>query len=530
MYGTGIGDLTVLPTTGSPSPENPPATAKLTATAKIGGVTAPVSFAGLTPDAIGLAQFDIQVPQDLPAGSTLPLIINFSAATSTPVNLAVQSGKASANLIVKFSPNPVPRRLTEVGPTTYKIQETNGVGVTLTKLLTVGADQTNEIKTWFGTNHIPPMEAQVAAASEYPVGILVCPPYVYSWQLTGDDDSGHTGLSWTAVLQLAALSPEPGIGTMVYGLDPAARGLAVDSLTNIYWAENNSIKRISPSGTIMIIAGNGTPGFSGDGGPATSAQLYTPLGVAVDTSGVLYIADYYNGRIRRVDSNGTISTFAGNGINIDAGDGGLATSASFAQLENVATDADGNVYVITALTVRKIDKNGIVTTVAGDSSCLGGGFRGDGGPAPAACLYVPDGVAFKPDGIYIADGLNLRVRRVDANDNITTFAGNGQRGFSGDGGSAIQAAIDWPSGIAADESGNVFISSCSEQRIRVVSSSGVISTVVGTGIAGFGGDNAAPSDAQLNCPVNLALGPDGALYVLDSSNQRIRRIVLSSSP
>jgi len=337
--------------------------------------------------------------------------------------------------------------------------------------------------------------------------------------------------TWVLItIQSSLPASSPSIVTAVSGLSPIARGLAVDPGGNVYYAETNSIKKASQSGAVSVFAGTGTAGFSGDGGPATSAQLNSPQGVAVDQSGNVYIADYSNGRIRRVDVNGTITTFAGNGQYADSGDGGPATNASFREIQTVGVDPGGSVYVVTALTVRRIGQNGLISTVAGESSCLGGGFSGDGGPATSACLYTPDGVAFDGNGnMYIADYGNYRIREVGQNGTITTVAGNGSHGFSGDGGSALQAAIDLPTGIAVGPTGNLLFSSCSTERIRQVSSNGIIATVVGTGVAGFSGDSGPPNAAQLNCPANLALGSDGTLYVLDTGNLRIRRITLPAS-
>jgi sugar lactone lactonase YvrE len=247
----------------------------------------------------------------------------------------------------------------------------------------------------------------------------------------------------------------------------------------------------------------------------------------VDQAGNIYIADYSNARIRKVDIHGTITTFAGNGQYADSGDGGPATSAAFRELKNVSVDSQGNVFVVTALTVRRIDTNGNITTIAGDPSCTGGGFRGDGGPAPQACLYAPSGVAGSASLLYIADELNYRIREVDKNGTISTFAGNGSNGFTASGGPASQVAIGLATGIATDATGNVFFSDCLNQQISMISLGTLtMIPVAGTGVAGFSGDNGAPNQAQLSCPTNLAIGPDGALYVLDSSNLRIRRIVL----
>jgi len=526
VYGTGIGDLTVLPATDAPSPTGPPATAKVTPTATIGGVNAPVAFAGLTPGGIGLAQFNIQVPTGLPSGSSLPLVINFNGAVSQPVNLAIGSGSgtttATANVQYTFTPSTVSQSPDGKWYYSTILQETSGVGVTFTKMVSNGIDYTSSITSWFGATRLP---AKGQLQGNFTATCDCNPPWDANWNLTGNDDNGHTGLSWSGVVHFVA-PVASGIGTVISGLSAFAQGLAVDSARNVYYGDNNSIKRVSTSGTVTVIAGNATAGFSGDGGPATSAQLHSPLGVAVDQAGNIYIADYSNARIRKVDIHGTITTFAGNGQYADSGDGGPATSAAFRELKNVSVDSQGNVYVVTALTVRRIDTTGIITTVAGDPSCIGG-FRGDGGPGPQACLYAPNGVAGSASLLYIADELNYRIRKVDHNGTISTFAGNGSGGFTASGGPALQVAIGLPTGIAMDASGNVFFSDCLNQQISMISSStAMMTTVAGTGVKGFSGDNGAPNQAQMSCPMNLAFGPDGALYVLDSSNLRIRRIVL----
>jgi len=314
-------------------------------------------------------------------------------------------------------------------------------------------------------------------------------------------------------------------------------GVATDLLGNVYITDqyNNRIRKVNGSGIITTIAGTGTAGFSGDGGPALQAQLKTPTGVFVDVSGNLIIADVGNQRIRRIDTNGTITTVAGNGNPGYSGDGGLATSASFFNCVRAITDAAGNIYIADQSNhrVRKVTAStGIVTTIAGNGDGAGsnGTFSGDNGPATSAGLNNPTSLALDSGGnLYICDQFNMRVRKVDTNGIITTVAGTGVDGYSGDGGPAINANLNYPGGMTADSSGNVFFSDDNNFRVRVIAPSGIINTVAGDGILGFSGDGGPATSAMLNGEFGLAIDPSGNLLIADSVNNRIRKVAAASS-
>jgi RHS repeat-associated protein len=302
-------------------------------------------------------------------------------------------------------------------------------------------------------------------------------------------------------------------------------GIAVGPDGSVYIAEwvGQRVRRVDASGIITTVAGTGTPGFSGDGGPATSAMLADPSGVAVAPDGTLYIADRSNHRIRRVDANGIITTVAGTGAYGFSGDGGPATLAQLDEPWGVALGPDGSLYIADKGNnrVRRVGPDGIITTVAGNGI---GSFGGDGGPATQANLSAWR-VAVGPDGsLYIMDYANNRVRRVGPDGLITTVAGNGTAGFSGDGGPATAAQISWAEDIALGPDGGFYIADRNNQRVRWVGSDGIISTVAGKETNGFSGDGGLAIRAQLDEPIGLALGPDGSLYIADSFNQRVRRV------
>ena len=302
-------------------------------------------------------------------------------------------------------------------------------------------------------------------------------------------------------------------------------GVAVDASGNVYIADywNNMIRKVS-NGIITTIAGNGTIGHSGDSGPATRAELNGPWGVAVDASGNVYIADTYNGLVRKV-SSGTITTFAG--IWSTGGFNGTSTGAGLGEPIGVSADASGNLYIADNLNnvVRKVS-NGEITTIAG-SVVFGYSsdhYSGDNGPATSAVLNEPVGVAVDPAGnVYIADRDNCVIRKV-SNGVITTMAGNGTEGYSGDNGPATSATLNLPEGVATDTHGNVYIADTGNHVVRKVSN-GVITTFAGSGPAGGSpGNNGPATGAALGNPTGVAVDAMGNVYIADSSNNVIREV------
>jgi Bacterial Ig-like domain (group 3)/MBG domain (YGX type)/NHL repeat len=324
----------------------------------------------------------------------------------------------------------------------------------------------------------------------------------------------------------AATAPAIGVEASTVSLDQPS-GLAVDSNGNLYLADANDevVREVSVNGVISTVAGDGNEGFGGDGGPATSAQLDTPTGVAVDGNGNIYIADTLNNRIREV-SGGTITTIAGTGVAGFSGDGGAAASAELDQPAAVAVDSKGNIYIADTDNnrIREIS-GGSINTVAGDGQQ---GYSGDGGTATAAALNSPTGLTL--DGafnIYIGDTANERVRMVTfATGDISTIAGTGVRGFNGDG-SALSTELASPSGVYVDSSGTVYVADSDNNRIRTISG-GKVTTIAGDGSEGFSGDGGPPADATLDTPRAVTvLGT--AVFFSDTENNRVRTVTAGST-
>nr|WP_168723356.1 RICIN domain-containing protein [Streptomyces sp. SAT1]ANO41926.1 hypothetical protein A8713_032185 [Streptomyces sp. SAT1] len=303
-------------------------------------------------------------------------------------------------------------------------------------------------------------------------------------------------------------------------------GIAVDSTGTVYVADygNHRIRRITTDGRISTVAGTGTAGFSGDDGPAAQARLSWPRELAVDRSDVLYIADSGNHRIRKITPDGKISTVAGTGTAGFSADGSAATAARLNGPYGVALDSTGTLYFSEYGNhrIRRMTADGKLGTVAGNGAA---GFRGDDGPAASAQLNGPHAVAVdSEDVLYVVDYGNHRVRKVTADGRISTVAGTGSAGFSGDGGPAASAKLKAPVGVAVDSTGAVYIADYGNHRVRKVTPDGRISTVAGTGAAGFAGDDGPAVSAQLNNPIAVATDCVDTLYVADFVNNRLRKI------
>jgi uncharacterized protein (TIGR03437 family) len=322
--------------------------------------------------------------------------------------------------------------------------------------------------------------------------------------------SGQPALSGDGGSALGATLSKPG-------------AVVTDSAGNVYIADsaNGRVRKISPQGIITTVAGGGNS--VGDGGPATSALLVKPQGLAVDGTGNLYIADYDDRRIRKVDPQGVITTVAGNGSPDLGGDGKLAINVGVGYPAGVAVDAARNLYIPVMYYKRilKVNPQGIISTVAG-----GGGSLGDGGAATAAALDSPQAVIVDGSGnLYIADTGDKRIRKVNAAGVITTVAGAGTAGFSGDGGPATSATLNGPTGLFLDNLGNLYIADTGNHRIRKVNASGAISSLAGNGTAGLTGDGGSPAAAGLNGPQGVAVDAAGNVYIADTGNDRIRAIL-----
>ncbi|MCH8900927.1 MAG: hypothetical protein IIC88_01350 [Chloroflexi bacterium] len=303
-------------------------------------------------------------------------------------------------------------------------------------------------------------------------------------------------------------------------------GVALDDGGRLYISdtENCQIRQVAPTGTIVSILGHESCGYSMGGDADLGPWLHTnhPRGVAVGPDGAVYVADTINCRVRRVEEGGAVSTVAGNGSCRAGGDGGPAVDAGIYPW-GLAWDQQGNLYVADVFNcrIRRVDEGGTITTVAGTGAC---GFSGDGGPATQATLFFPRDVAVGTDGaLYIADAANCRVRRVDASGVIDTVAGAGDCDFSGDGGPATEAGLH-PWALAFDSDGGVLVADRENCRLRRFVPGGPIATVAGNGLCGFSGDGGPAAEAALHWPSDVTLAADGAIHVADTGNCRVRRI------
>jgi uncharacterized protein (TIGR03437 family) len=306
--------------------------------------------------------------------------------------------------------------------------------------------------------------------------------------------------------------------------------VALDSSRNLYIADsaNNRIRKVASS-NITTVAGKAGLGYSGDGAAATSALLFSPYGIWLDSQNNLYIADLSNQVVRKVNSSGVITTFAGNNAPGYSGDGGQATSATMTYPFSVVGDSNGNFFIADSNDnrVRKVAPDGTISTYAGNGV---GGFSGDNGLATSASIHAPYGLAVDSAGnLFIADSQNNRIRRVGTDGKITTVAGAGGGGFSGDGGPATSAQIGRPFGVAIDAAGSILIADYGNSRIRRVTPDGIINTIAGSAGIGYSGDSGAATSAKLNFPTGVTVdASNGQVYVVDSGNNVIRLLTPSA--
>ncbi len=391
------------------------------------------------------------------------------------------------------------------GTNHFTVKVTDAFSATATQplTLTVGSPPSVTLQPTNSSVTVP-----VGSNVTFTVSVAGTGPFSYQWQLNGTNLPNGiittvAGNGYGAGTDNGGYSGDGGAATNAELCNP--QGVAVDATDNLFIADlyNNVIRKVGTNGIITTVVGNGYDagtdygGYSGDGGAATNAELDGPSGVAVDVTGNLFIADSYNNVIRKVGTNGIIITVVGNGYGAGngnggySGDGGAATNAELCNPQGVAVDATGNLFIADSHNnvIRKVGTNGIINTVAGIGyGCGAGSYSGDGGAATNAELNYPIGLAVDATGnLFIADYGNNVIRKVGTNGIIITVAGNGYTdqygygGFSGDGGTATNAELNSPSGVAVDTTGNVFIVDDANMRIRKVGTSGIITTVAGNG-------------------------------------------------
>ncbi len=371
--------------------------------------------------------------------------------------------------------------------------------------------------------------AAVSNSTSLTVGVSGTGPYTYRWYYNGTLISINGNITTVAGVGYAGFNGDNQPATAAFLYNPA--GVAFDAVGNLFIADpgNNRIRKVNTNGIITTVAGNAGGGYNGDNQPAINAYLAAPRGVAVDTAGNLFIADQINCRIRKVSTNGIITTVAGVGGAGYNGDNQPAITAALYYPDGVAVDNVGNIFIADQNNnrIRKVGTNGIITTVAGIGAA---GYNGDNQPAIVAALNYPNGVTVDSAGdLYIADQVNNRIRKVGTNGIITTVAGIGAAGYNGDNQPATNTYLAGPSGVAVDLSGNLLIAEQGSGRIRKVSTNGIITTVAGNGFSGYNSDNIAATNALLYYPTGVAQDQAGNIFIADYSNNRVRKVDTSSS-
>jgi uncharacterized repeat protein (TIGR01451 family) len=455
----------------------------------------------------------------LAAGASYPPItvtVNVAAnATSPQVNAVSVSGGGSASANATDS-------TTVTMAVTYGISGTvtlNGSGLGGVTMTLSGSASGTTTTSASGTYSL----TGLASGGNYTVaptlsGYVFTPASATFNSISANQTANFIASSSGATPQYV-ISTIAGTGTQGYSGDGGPSsiaqlafpwGIALDSAGNLYIADvyNQRVRKVAVNGTISTVAGNGSAGYSGDGGQATSAQLNQPFDVAVDAAGNLYVADSANHRVRKVAANGTISTVAGTGTAGYSGDGGLATSAQLNGPDGLTVDAAGNLYIAEYAnnSVRKVAPNGVISTFAGNGTL---GYSGDGGAATSAQLNAPHGMAASPGGsLYIADSNNSVVRVVASNGTIST----------------VNVSVFRPCGVALDTAGNLYIANTYAQTVLKLTSGGVVTTVAGDGISGFSGDGGPATSAALNFPSEVAVDARGNFYISDTNSQRVRLV------
>jgi hypothetical protein len=364
---------------------------------------------------------------------------------------------------------------------------------------------------------LTPIRSAIICCSFFLCLFTITPSHAQSGNITTVVGNGTAAYSGESVVAVSSSVNHPA-------------ELVIDGSGNTYFSELNSnrIRKVSPSGIITTIAGTGVAGYSGDGGPATAARLNMPFGIDIDNAGNIYFADCLNHRVRRISTSGIITTVAGNGTGGFSGNGGAATAAAMLGPTYIRFDHSGNLYISDNSNnmLRKVNTSGIITTIAGTGFI---GYTGDGGAATNARLYSPSGMAVDLSGnVYLCDYGNNVVRKISAAGIISTFAGTGVAGYTGDGGPATAARFKSVQDVVIDAAGNFILADTKNHVVRKINTSGIISTIAGTGIAGFSGDGGPATAANFKEPGGFGIDPTGNLHIADVFNHRIRKYITST--